>query len=218
MKTDSELQQEILSELRWDPSVKEAHIGVEVNHGAVTLSGHVDNYLEKLNAEKAAYQVAGVKVIANEIDVHLPHTHELTDSALAASIQRLLELNPNGLPADIQIRVENGFVTIHGTTEWEYKKNNINKILRYLKGIRGISNRIQLVPHISTISVKSEIENALKRKAQIAASGIRVATETNTITLEGKVSNLQEKRLAIDTAWSTPGVVKVIDRISISPN
>lgn len=217
MLSDIQLQQAVMNELRWDPSVNEAHIGVEAHQGIVTLSGHVNTYLEKINAEKAAYKVAGVKVLACDIDVILPLSEQTDDTQIAQSVNRLLELNTNGLPKDLQVKVENGFVTIHGNTEWEYKKNNVNTILRYLKGIKGINNRVNIVPHISQISVKSEIENALRRRAQTTASGITVSVDSNTITLAGKAPSLLEKRLAIDAAWSTPGVAKIVDHVSINP-
>lgn len=216
MKSDYELQQAVMNELRWDPSINEAHIGVEANQGIVTLSGHVNTYLEKINAEKAAYKVSGVKVIACDIEVILPLSEIVDDTQLAKSVNRLLEINVNGLPKDLEVKVEDGYVTVHGNTEWEYKKQNVNKIFRFLKGMKGLNNRVNVCPHISTITVKSEIENALKRRAHDSASGITVDVEANKITLSGKVPSFLEKKLAIDAAWSTPGVSKIVDNIMIN--
>src|SRR3954447_17926137 len=142
MKTDSELQRDVLNELKWEPSVDAAHIGISVKDGVVTLSGHVPSYAEKYAAEKAAKRVHGVKAVANEIDVKLPGSSQRTDEDIALAAVNALKANVS-VPADkIKVIVNKGWITLEGEVEWQYQKDAAEYAVRYLAGVVGVTNLI----------------------------------------------------------------------------
>ena len=198
MKTDKQVQQDVMAELNWEPSVNATHIGVEVSDGVVTLAGHVDSYAEKIGAESAAQRVTGVKAIAVEMDVKLLGASKRTDADIARSTQNVLEWTTY-LPVDsVKVKVENGWVTLSGQVEWEYQRNSAVSAVRMLMG------------------VKTEIEAALKRRARDDAKGISVEVRGNDVTLTGMVNSWSERELAKNSAWSTPGVRKVVDNMTVT--
>ena len=137
MKTDSELQRDVLDELKWEPSINAAHIGVSVNDGIVTLSGHVTSYWEKYVAERAAKRVYGVRAVANEIDVKLPGSSQRTDEDIAAAAVNALKSNFS-VPADkIKVTVSKGWFKLEGEVEWQYQREAAERAVRYLTGVNG---------------------------------------------------------------------------------
>jgi len=216
MKTDKQLKQDIIAELGWEPSVNAAQIGVEVKDGIVTLAGHVDSFAEKWNAETAAQRVSGVKALAIELEVTLPGSSRRTDADIARTATNVLEWTTY-LPKDsIKVMVENGWITLTGEVEWEYKKREAVYAVRYLMGVTGVSDQIVIKPSVSTSAVKSDIEAALKRRAATDAQNISVDVRGSDVTLSGSVHNWSERELAASTAWCTPGVHNVVDNINVT--
>ena len=217
MKTDAQLQQDIIAELKWEPSVHAAEIGVEVRDGIVTLAGHVSSYAEKWNAERAAQRVSGVKALAVEMDVKLSGSGKRTDADVARSVENVLHWNST-LPKDsAKVMVENGWITLSGEVDWEYQRQAAAKAVRYLTGIAGVRNQITIKkPTVSLSAVKSDIEAALKRRATANAHKISVEVHGADVTLTGRVDNWSEREAARHSAWGTPGVRNVVDHMTIT--
>lgn len=216
MKTDSQLQQDVMAELKWEPAVQAAQIGVEVKNGVVTLAGEVGSYNEKWNAERAAQRVAGVKALAIDLKVKLPQSGERTDADIARSAKNVLSWT-SSLPADaIQVVVENGWVTLSGRVPWQYQRTDAANCVRALMGVVGVSNQIVIQSAPSAALVKSDIEAALKRRAIADAKGIAVEIRGADVTLSGTVHSWAERELAIHSAWSAPGVHNVVDKMTLA--
>jgi osmotically-inducible protein OsmY len=216
MKTDIQLQQDVIAELKWDPKINAAHIGVQAQDGVVTLSGHVDSYAEKWNAEDAAKRVTGVKVLAIDIDVILPNSSQKSDSEIALAISNAMKVNTYHLDALVKARVEDGLVTLTGEVEWQFQKIAASNAIRYLTGVKGIFNNILVKPKVSITAVKSDIDAAINRRAQSDIQNIKVLVDGSDVTLTGKVHDWSEKNLVIDAAWAVPGVRKVVDRMAFA--
>jgi osmotically-inducible protein OsmY len=215
MKTDSQLQQDVSAELTWEPSVHAARIGVEVKDGVVTLAGQVDTYAEKWNAERAAQRVAGVKALATELKVQLTGLSKRTDADIAGAVENVLEWS-SSLPAGaIKVMVESGWVTLSGNVDWQYQREAAKDSVRYLLGVAGVSDQIAIKPSVSTTAVKSDIEAALKRTAIADAKKIHVEVQGSDVTLTGTVHNWAERETATNSAWGTPGVRNVHDKMTL---
>ena len=216
MKTDLQLQQDVIAELKWEPSINSALIGVEVKNGVVTLTGHVDSFAEKWSAEQAAERVSGVTAMAVEMDVNLPGASRRHDSDIARSAENVL-LWLSYLPNEsIKVKVEGGWITLSGEVEWEYQRRAAAGAVRNLMGVTGISDHVSLKPRTSVESVKSDIEAALKRRAASDAQAIAVDVRGSDVTLSGNVSSWAERSLARRAASDTPGVRNVVDNMIVS--
>ena len=217
MKTDLQLQQDVLAELKWEPSVNAAQIGVEVKDGIVTLAGHVNSYAEKYGAEHAAQRVSGVRALAIEMDVKLLGSSKRTDADIARSVENGLQW-ATFMPKDhVKVMVEGGFVTLSGEVDWEYQRQAATAAVRYLTGVTGVSDQIVIKkPKVSSSAVKSDIEAALKRRATADAQKISVEVHGADVTLTGKVHSWSERDLARNSAWGTSGVQSVTDNMTVS--
>jgi len=216
MKNDSQVQQDVIAELKWEPSVNSAHIGVEVTDGIVTLSGRIDSYAEKWDAEAAAQRVAGVKALVIELKVSLPGTSKRNDADIAASSDSALQWLTYMSKERIKVMVENGWVTLSGSVDWAYQRDAAASAVRYLIGVTGISNDISIKPKVSTMAVKADIEAALKRRAFTDGNKISVKVDGTDVTLTGTVSSWSERELATHSAWGTPGVRNVVDKMTMT--
>jgi osmotically-inducible protein OsmY len=212
---NSQLQHEVLAELEFDPSVDATKLGVLAEDGVITLTGHVPTFSDKWNAERIVKRVHGVRAIANEIDVRLPATATLDDESIARSAANALSWNAT-VPRDtLTISVTNAWVTLDGTVEWQFQKRAAEEAVRVLAGVRGVSNNVAVIPKALASDVKTKIEAALKRNAEIDARKIQVNAAGGAVTLTGEVRTLVEREDAVNAAWSAAGVKNVLDEIRI---
>jgi osmotically-inducible protein OsmY len=216
MKTDKQLKNDLLAELRWEPSVNAEQIGVEVKDGIVTLAGHVDSYVEKWAAEQAVQKVSGVRALAIEIDVKLPGLSQRSDADIARSAESALEWTTYLTKDSIKIMVEGGWVTLAGDVEWEYQRRAAVDAVRNLLGVKGISSNILIKSSVSANGVKADITEALKRRAIVDSQKITVDVHGADVTLSGTVDNWAERELARHSAWNTAGVKNVLNNIVVS--
>ena len=214
--SDKTLRQTVMDELEWDPSFNAQHIGVAVEEGVVTLTGHVGSYIERLAAEKAVKRVKGVRAIAEEIEVRFPSDKKTSDDQIARRALDVIAWDST-IPKDkIQIKVQNGFVTLSGEVDWFYQRDDAEAAVRKLTGVKGLSNEVKVKPQVRGTDIKQRIETALKRNAEVEADAIKVTVQEGRVILDGKVKAWYERELAERTAWSAPGVISVEDRISIN--
>jgi osmotically-inducible protein OsmY len=213
---DSSLRQDIIDELEFEPSIDPAHIGVAVERGVVTLTGHVSTYAQKAAAEDVVRRIKGVKGIAQEIEVRPIGANKTADDEIAKRALDSLRWNTS-VPHDaVQIKVQGGWVTLNGKVDWHYQKAAAENAVSNLAGVKGFYNKIEVKPHASAADVKKRIEDALKRNAEVEAKAIRVDVSEGNVTLEGKVNAWAERRAAERAAWSAPGVRSVEDLLTIS--
>ena len=216
MKTDSQLQKDVMAELAWEPSVHAAQIGVEVKDGVVTLDGNVATYTEKWNAELAAQRVAGVKALAIELKVKLIESGVRTDSDIATSARNVLQWTSAVQSDAVKITVEKGWITLTGQVDWKFQKEAAADAVRFLSGVVGVSDQITITPSVKAAVVKADIEAAIKRAATEDARQISVGVSGGDVTLSGSIQSWAERDLATQSAWNSPGVTKVIDKMTLS--
>lgn len=215
MKTDEKLQKDVMEELSWDPIVNATEIGVAVKNGIITLTGNVSSYAEKVAAEKAIKRVRGVKAVALDIDVKLSSLEMRTDTEIAENIVDVLLLNTAVPDERIKAKVDNGWVFLEGDVNWQYQKTAAINAVKYLPGVRGVTDLIQIKPNVRTGLLKENIKKALERNADIEANNIDIETIGNTIVLKGPVSSWKERTAIEDAVWATPGVFDVEDKLYI---
>jgi osmotically-inducible protein OsmY len=216
MKTDRDLQENVLEELDWEPSLDASHIGVEVRDGVVTLQGKVESYAQKWAAERAAKNVPGVRSLAIELEVSLPGSLKRTDTDIAMAARNAIDWNAS-IPEDaIKVVVDNGWITLSGNVEWAFMRNAAESAVRGLLGVKGVVNRITITPQIEPRNIKNRIEAALQRRAHVDASHIRIETNKGTVTLLGEVDSLAERDTIEQAAWNAPGVQKVVDNLTVA--
>lgn len=212
--TDQEIQADVMAELRWDPSVPANEIGVVVKDGVVTLTGTVDTYMKKWRAEEVAHHVNGVIAVANDIQVR--SIGERTDSDIAAAAVHALSWNSMIPQGKIHVTVDKGWITLKGEVEWQFQRQEAERAVRGLFGVKGVSNLITVKPAATPSDLKKKIQDALVRNAQLDAAGITVEVEGTKAILRGKVRSWAEREEAERVAWLAPGITSVDNRISIS--
>jgi osmotically-inducible protein OsmY len=212
---DIALKDSILQELKWEPSVNEAHIGVIVEDGVVTLTGNVPNWPQRAIAERAVRRVAGVAAIANDLEVKLPGDTEKTDAEIAREAINALDWNVAVPRKAVQVSVHHGWITLRGDVEWNYQRASAERSVRDLRGVRGTINEIAVRPTLAASDVRSKIVAALERSAIVESKGITVATHDRTVTLDGRVRSWTERDEVERAAWAAPGVTKVENHLKV---
>jgi osmotically-inducible protein OsmY len=215
MKTDSQLKKDVTSELEWDPSINATNVGVAVKDGVVTLTGHLDTYGEKFAIERAVQRVQDVKALAVELDVKLSPGHKRSDSEIAVAAESALEWHTEVPDDRIQVRVEQGWITLKGDVDWEFQRNAALRAVRALTGVVGASNSITLKAHITPANVEARIREALERHAEKEAKNIEAVISGVKAILRGTVHSWTERTAAQGAAWSAPGVTSVINELKV---
>ena len=217
-ETDKQLRDAVLVHLRWDPTVTSTDISVIAEDGVVTLTGFVHTYAEKFAAEKATKSVYGVRGVANDIEVKPGTTR--SDPEIVRDVVHAMKINVVVPDENIKVTARDGFITLEGNVEWYYQRSSAETCARNVAGVRGITNSIQVKPkpsHVSSAEVRSKIEDALRRTAEVDARRITVSTDDGTVHLYGNVRSWFEREEAEDAAWAAPGVSNVIDHITVVP-
>lgn len=213
-RTDAELKRAVIAELDWNPRINSTHIGVAVDHGAVTLSGEVESYPEKYLAEKAALGTHGINAVAEEITVRSP-LGSVSDTDIAREAGEALE-RAIDVPRDVvKVTVHDHAITLSGPVNWQYQRAAAQRAVRYLRGVTGVVNAIVIRPVVSTADVKASITAAFVRHAQLDSNNIHVTHDGGNVTLTGRVASWVELRQADDAAWSAPGVSNVINQLKV---
>lgn len=215
MKTDIEIQKNVMDELKWQPFLNSSEIGVAVKNGIVTLSGIVDSFSKKLSAERAAKKVAGVRAIAEDIQICVSPAYWRTDAEIAEAVLNALKWHSAVPDEKIKIKVEDGNVTLEGELEWEYQRVNARTAIQNLSGVRSVINLITVKPRLSAFELEQKISAAFRRNATVDASKVNVSTVGSKVILTGKVRSLIESEDAEDVAWAAPGVYNVENKLTV---
>jgi osmotically-inducible protein OsmY len=216
MKTDSEIQLDVIEELNWEPILNAAQIGVAVHNGIVTLSGYVNTFAKKFTAENAAWRVKGVKAVAEEIQVRFADDRKVPDEEIAESVVRTLKWNTAIPDENLKVKVTNGLVFLDGEVDWNFQKESAFNAIKHLKGVLGVRNLIIVKPRVNTVIVQDRIRKALERNADLESANINIETLGNKVILKGTARSWAERKTIENAAWSAPGVVTVDDELTIA--
>ena len=209
MKSDNQIQKDVMEQLKWEPFLNASEIGVAVKNGVVTLSGNVDSYSKKVAAENAAKKIAGVKAIAEDIQIGVSPAYSKSDTEIAEAVLNALKWHSAVQEEKIKIKVENGNVRLDGEVEWEYQRTSVRSAIEHLAGVRSVINLIAVKPKVKPTDIQQKISSAFHRSATIDAGKITAEVTGTKVTLRGKVRSLAEKQDAENAAWNAPGVTIV---------
>jgi osmotically-inducible protein OsmY len=217
MKSDTQLQHDVLAELEYEPRVDASKIGVSAKDGVVTLTGYVSHYAEKMAAEQAAKRVYGVNAVANDMEIHVPSSRVRTDAEIAGAALNALKWDTSVPEDHVKLTVRNGWITLEGHVDWQHQREAAERAVRNLTGVHGVTNVIMVKPHVKTAEVKDKIEAAFKRSAEVDARRIRVDVLDGKVVLHGRVRSWTEREEAQQAAWAAPGVAEVENQLTVTP-
>ena len=215
MKNDAQIQTDVQNQLKWEPEMNAAQIGVAVNNGIVTLSGIVDTYPKKMTAERIAKNVIGVKAVALDIQVGISPVNRKSDTEIAEACVNALRWDSSVPDDKIKVRVENGTVSIDGAVEWGYQRLAAKNAIMKLTGVKGVNNMVVVKQKPSSIDIKQRIRQSFITTAGHEADNIRLEVLGSKVVLRGSVKSNYEKEEAENTAWATPGVNEVENKIEV---
>jgi osmotically-inducible protein OsmY len=215
MKSDVQIQTDVMDQLKWEPFLKASEIGVAVKDGVVTLSGHVDSYSKKLAAENAAKKIKGVKAIAEDIQIGVSPAYRKSDTDIAAAVLNALKWHAAVQDEKVKIKVEDGYVKLEGEVEWEYQRNYAKSAIEHLEGVRSVLNFITVKPKVSPSEIQRKISAAFQRSASLDAEKITATVEGSKVILRGFVRSYAEKEDAAHAAWAAPGITDVENKLVI---
>lgn len=215
MRGDLQIRDDVLAELDFEPTLKAAGVGVAVVDGVVTLSGFVESLAQRAFAEDAVKRVRGVRGVAQEIEVRLPFESRTDDATLASRVRNVLDWHLGALGERIDVEVSTGHVTLSGQARHAHQRDLAGDVVKVLTGVAGLTNAIQLAAEADADDIKARISAALARSAALSAAGIEVEVDAGRVTLNGKVQSWRDRKAAETAAWTTPGVVRVIDHLRL---
>jgi osmotically-inducible protein OsmY len=215
-RSNKDLRKRVVDELDWEPSIDSADIGVAAKEGVVTLSGHVSSYAQKRTAERTVLRLSGVKGVANEIEVRLPSEHTRSDSDLAQAAIDALDRNIQ-IPAEsVKVKVDDSWVTLEGVVNWDYQRKRAERTLRYLMGVKGVTNHLRVKERATPGDLRQRIKRALERRIDEESNRISVSVEGSTVTLSGTVPSWADHDDIEDAVWAAPGVTNVENKLKVS--
>lgn len=215
MKNDTQLKADVLNALSWEPMLISTEIGVHAKDGIVSLSGIVDCYAKKLEAECTAKKVVGVNEVRTFIEVEFRNSWTRSDAEITLAVRTSLNSNLLIPKAEVNIHVEDGWVTLDGVLPWNYQREACVNAVNYLIGVKGITNRIIIKSDVKDEIEKRYVEDAISRCWSMHANEIVVTVEGAIVTLRGAVSSWYNKEEAARIAWNTPGIVSVKNELTI---
>jgi len=215
MKNNQELQTDVQNAIKWEPLLNAAEIGVTAKDGVVTLTGVVNSYAKKLEAENAAKKVIGVKALVEKIEVKFPGSWKKTNAEIANEVLTALKSNWSVPEDKVTVKVENGWVTLDGELPWNYQKEAAKNAIIYLIGVKGVSNNIKIKSEIHEGIEQKDVEAAISRSWSVDNHHIKVKVSGTTVTLSGTVNSWYQKGEAERIAFNTPGIWNVINEIEI---
>jgi osmotically-inducible protein OsmY len=216
MRSDADIKRDVEDELKWAPEVDGTDIGVSVHSAVVTLTGFVQSYYEKTVAERAAKRIAGVSAVANDIEVRVPDIDQRPDPEVARDAVGALKRELPFSSENIRVVAKNGWITLEGAVDWNYAREDAEKAVRRVRGVKGVTNLISLKPKATPVEVRRRIEDALRRSAEVDANRITVEADGSEVVLRGTVKSWAEREEAERAAWAAPGVTRVDNRIVVS--
>jgi osmotically-inducible protein OsmY len=217
MRSDTELHDDVLAELRWDQRLREKDIALAVRGGVVTLAGTVESYAQRYASDRAVERVKGVRAIVNDLTVKLPSSAERSDADIAHSALDALRWDIEIPPDRITLKVTDGWVTLEGEVPWHFQKDSAEHAVGHLAGVKGVSNLILVSPTPAPSDIKQRIKETFKRQAELDADHVTVETAEHQVVLVGNVESLAEKRAAERAAWNSPGVARVDNQLRVGP-
>ncbi len=217
MKSDAQVQHDVMAQLKWEPQLNAAEIGVSVKNGVVTLSGIVDTYAKKVAAEKAVQKVSGVKAVAEDLQVGLSPIFRKTDAEIAEAVLTALKGHIAIPEENLQVKVEDGQVSLEGEVEWSFQRNAAIDVVCNLAGVRQINNNIKVKPRVTSENIQEKVSAAFHRSATIDARRVSVEVLGSKVILRGKVRSFAERKDAENAVWAAPGVAVVENKLEIEP-
>ena len=212
---DMNLKEDVMDALDFEPSIDANDIGVAVDRGIVTLTGHVPTYSQRLTAERVVTRIKGVRGLAQEIEVRPIGTHQTADDEIARRAADLLTWNTSVPKDSVKVKVADGYVTLLGKVEWNYQRNAAQSAVSGMSGVKSVSNQIEIHQKVTPSDIRQRIENALKRDAELDAAAIQVKVSDGVVTLDGKIDTWADRQIAERAAWAAPGVTRVNDHLHV---